>query len=97
MRKNLNQLRLRLLLKAYLTVSDISTFCCISKEKAKIIYDELKEQTEAEKVIIDGKEFNKHTSASGIRTSRVLNYIDMKESEVIRLARIEKELLQERN
>lgn len=96
MRKNLNQLRLKLILKAYLSVSDISVFCCVGVPKAQEIYNELKEQTEAEIVRIGNKEYQKHTCKAGIRTSRVLNYIEMKEVDVIRLARVEQELQKEK-
>lgn len=70
---NINRTRLELIDKGFLTIKDIQRFCMCGYPKAKGIYDE---------IITEIKKEKKKISPLGIRSTRLLAYLEISEADI---------------
>ncbi len=69
----INRTRLKLINKGFLTIKDIQAFCVCGYPKAKGIYDD---------IITEIKKDKKKISPLGIRSTRLLAYLDISETDI---------------
>ncbi|MEG0917638.1 MAG: hypothetical protein RSF68_11555 [Myroides sp.] len=89
---SLNIIRENIILKGYASKTDIRKFCECGNQKAQVLFDELKDQTENEIVNMpDGTKIHKKINPRGISVSRLLSRLEMKESSIFKYAELERE------
>ena len=79
----INNIRLQIIIKGFANVTDIMKFVPCIHKKAKEIYEDIELQLKEEK---------KAMHPSGVNTNRLISYLGMKESQIIKCAEIERQL-----
>lgn len=81
--KNLALERERLVIKGYMTITDIRTFVPCGYVKAKKLWQEIEDAVKAE---------GKTLGMFGIQTKRVLKHLSITEAEILKYAELERRI-----
>lgn len=84
----INQTREKLILKHFLTVTDIAKFIPCGRKKAQLIFDEISKEIEQENLV---------RCDLGISAERLLKYLGLNKQTIFKYAEMENDYVQSRS
>ena len=92
LKKSLNQVREKIILKGFATKTDIMFFCKCGDAKAETIFSDIKNEIESELVTMpDGTKKHKKMNPCGVPIHRLLVKLELSEAKILKYAEIERQ------